>query len=259
MGAMGLVYRAYDHTNRQWVAVKLMRPLDGVRQASRARFLREARLIAKLDHINIVRCFNVRELEHQLVMTLELIDGKPLEHRIDGTRTVSLAEALEWGCQILAALDHAHCKGVIHRDLKPANVMLTQQGVVKLIDFGLSRAIAQSGMCLTESGQLLGTPRYMAPEQFDDARSVDGRADLYTLGVILFRALTGHYPVSEGACNLAQILVAKKTQRADLLSHYAPEAPTWLVDLLAELLAIDPNNRPATANEVLGRISQGHC
>ncbi len=200
-GGMGEVYRARDNTLGRDVALKVFPPAMAANREGLARFQREARAVAALNHPHIVTIYSVEESEGVHFITMELIDGKPLnrlipEGGLPGERILAIAAALA------DALAAAHERGIVHRDLKPANVMVTADGRPKILDFGLARiardesaagAEDQPTDVRTSDGVIMGTVPYMSPEQVS-GRSVDHRTDLFSLGVMLYEMATGHRP-----------------------------------------------------------------
>jgi serine/threonine protein kinase len=193
-GGMGVVYRGVDLALERDVAVKLTRAQPGADPGSAARFLREVKSAAKIRHAHVVEVFDVGEdASGDLFYVMELLEGESLSRRLQREGRLSPAAAVHVAAQVCEALSAAHEGGVIHRDLKPANVMLLRRGrddaYVKLIDFGISKTIDPHTIP-TRTGEIVGTIGYMAPEQIRGER-VDARTDLYALGVMLYRALTG--------------------------------------------------------------------
>ena len=190
-GAMGVVYKALDPTIGRTVALKTMRldvhGLDA--QEMVRRFQNEARAAGVLNHPNIVTIFDAGEQDGIFYIAMELIEGTTLHELLAEQRVLATDEVVRLTRQICRGLDYAHSNGIIHRDVKPANIMITANGTVKIMDFG----IAKSGGQVTNTGQVLGTPNYMAPEQVK-GRPLDGRSDLFSLGVILYEMLTGEKP-----------------------------------------------------------------
>ncbi len=193
-GGMGVVYRGVDLALDRAVAVKLTRAEPAAEPATAGRFLREVKSAAKIRHEHVVEVFDVGEdVGGELFYVMELLEGESLSKRLRREGRLSSASAVHVAAQVCAALDAAHRGGVIHRDLKPANVMLLHRGrddaFVKLIDFGISKS-AEAHTFPTRTGEIVGTIGYMAPEQIKGERT-DARTDLYALGVMLYRALTG--------------------------------------------------------------------
>lgn len=190
-GAMGVVYKALDPTIGRTVALKTMRldvhGLDA--QEMVRRFQNEARAAGVLNHPNIVTIYDAGEQDGIFYIAMEFIEGTTLHELLAEKRVLATDEVLQLTRQICRGLDYAHSNGIVHRDIKPANIMITANGSVKIMDFG----IAKSGGQVTNTGQVLGTPNYMAPEQVK-GRQLDGRSDLFSLGVILYEMLTGEKP-----------------------------------------------------------------
>src|SRR3954466_4913972 len=190
-GAMGRVYKAVDPTIGRTVALKTMRlDVHGLETDEMLRrFKNEARLAGVLNHGNIVTIYDAGEQEGLFYIAMEYIEGITLHGVLNERKTLSPEEIINITRQVCAGLDHAHHHGVIHRDVKPANIMLEPDGTAKIMDFG----IAKSGGGLTSTGQVLGTPNYMAPEQVR-GHVLDGRTDLFSFGVMLYEMTTGEKP-----------------------------------------------------------------
>jgi predicted Ser/Thr protein kinase len=190
-GAMGVVYKAMDPTIGRTVALKTMRldvhGLDA--QEMVRRFQNEARAAGVLNHPNIVTIYDAGEHEGIFYIAMEFIEGTTLHELLAEKRVLPTEEVVGLARQICRGLDYAHSNGIVHRDVKPANIMITANGTVKIMDFG----IAKTGGQVTNTGQVLGTPNYMSPEQVK-GRPLDGRSDLFSLGVILYEMLTGEKP-----------------------------------------------------------------
>jgi predicted Ser/Thr protein kinase len=190
-GAMGVVYRATDPNIGRTLALKTMRlDIHGANSADMLkRFQNEARAAGVLNHRNIVTIYDAGEADGMFYIAMEFIAGATLAGLLRDRKTLSPMEAADIGAQICEGLDYAHYKGVIHRDIKPANIMIAGDGTVKIMDFG----IAKAGAGLTHTGEVLGTPNYMSPEQVR-GRVLDGRTDLFSTGVMLYEMLTGEKP-----------------------------------------------------------------
>jgi len=194
VGGMGAVYRGTQLSLGRPVAIKVLRVNDGHDFAFEDRFSREARAMATLNHPNIVAIHDYGHLGSEyLYFVMEFVDGTDLgEVMSRGRMTPELT--LQLMPQICAGLEYAHSRGIVHRDIKPANIMLTRQGEVKITDFGLAKDVARSSNRPTETHMVMGTPEYAAPEQFNAHREVDHRADIYSLGVMMYQMLTGALP-----------------------------------------------------------------
>ncbi|MCH8924091.1 MAG: protein kinase, partial [Planctomycetes bacterium] len=182
-GGMGAVYKARQPGLDRLVAVKILPPEIGADPAFAERFTREARALAKLSHQNIVSVFDFGQADGQYYFIMEYVDGANLRHVME-TGAIKPEEALAIVPQICEALQFAHDKGIVHRDIKPENILVDKQGRVKIADFGLAKMLgkAPAEVTLTQTNQVMGTFRYMAPEQMQGAHGVDHRADIYSLG-----------------------------------------------------------------------------
>ncbi|MCU0248439.1 MAG: serine/threonine-protein kinase [Bryobacter sp.] len=191
-GGMGAVYRARDEKLQRTVAIKVLADGHVSNLAGRQRFLREARAASALNHPGIVTIHEVATDDGIDYIAMELVEGESLDRRIH-KNGLPLKEALNYAVQIAAALAKAHASGIIHRDLKPSNVMVTPEGQVKLLDFGLARRVHAgdgSGSTMTRTGEIMGTPAYMSPEQAE-GKPLDARSDIFSFGAVLYEMLTG--------------------------------------------------------------------
>ncbi len=195
-GGMGVVYKARQPQLDRLVALKILPPVDALSSDFVARFTREARALAKLNHPNIVNVYDFGETGGLYYIVMEYVDGANLRQLFEARKLTS-AEALAIVPKICDALQYAHEEGLVHRDIKPENLLIDKKGRVKIADFGLAKLLRREAldMTLTLSGTALGTLRYMAPEQMDKPETVDHRADLYSLGVVIYEMLTGETPV----------------------------------------------------------------
>lgn len=237
-GGMGVVYRAQDRRLGRNVALKLLPPELTRDPAAKARFLHEARAASALDHPNLCTVYEVGEAgASQLYLAMPCYDGETLRSRIDAAGTLPLPEALDLTVQVLKGLAKAHRHGIVHRDVKPANLMVTDDGVVKILDFGIAK-LAGAAAELTREGARIGTPAYMAPEQAR-GEDVDMRADLWAVGVVLYEMLTGARPDPEGPAPVRRL---------------RPEVPVEVEGILRRLLDRDRRERYATADAVLADL-----
>src|SRR5712692_5304959 len=190
-GAMGIVYKALNPTIGRTVALKTMRlDVQGPETSEMlARFRNEARLAGVLNHPNIVTIYDAGEINGLCYMAIEYIEGKTLYQLLLQEHALTMEKVLDLARQICAGLDAASAQRVVHRDIKPANIMILPSGTVKIMDFG----IAKAGGSMTSTGEVLGTPNYMSPEQVK-GKPLDGRSDLFSFGVILYEMLTGEKP-----------------------------------------------------------------
>jgi predicted Ser/Thr protein kinase len=240
-GGMGAVYLARDRSLDRLVAIKVLPPEAAGDPESRERFRREARTAAKLTHPNIVPLLAFGEVDEMLYFVMGYVRGESLADRLRREAKVPAEQARRIVREVADALDHAHRQGVVHRDIKPDNILLDDEtGRPMLTDFGVAKARA-SGATLTGTGMIVGTPTYMSPEQASGARELDGRSDLYSLGVLGYAMLAGHAPF-EGA-SIQDVIVQQIGREPPPLTSVAPEAPSDLSMALMTCLAKDPNQR----------------
>jgi hypothetical protein len=242
-GGMGTVYRAIDETLHREVAIKVLNAELNDPEVAR-RFRTEAITVARLSHPGIATIYELFQHDGQWLMVMEFVRGETLEQLVANAGPLTPERAAALCMQALAALAHAHSMGVVHRDLKPANVMLTSAGDVKVMDFGIARVAGSEH--LTSVGFMMGTPAYMAPEQVL-GQEIDARADLYAVGVVLFRLLTGVLPFKgDTPFALAQAQVnAPPTPIASVRANL----PDWVGAVLARALEKQPEARFQSAAE----------
>ncbi|MGQ0722624.1 MAG: serine/threonine-protein kinase [Candidatus Eiseniibacteriota bacterium] len=246
-GGMGTVWRAVDRVLDRPVALKeLPLALTADEDAVR-RFRAEARSLARLVHPNVVQVYDLVERGDRIWMVMELIEGGDLSARIRSEGRLEGADASRIAAPVAEALHFAHEQGIVHRDVKPANVLLTDAGVPKLADFGVAR-LASSGATMT--GAVIGSPRYMSPEQAAGG-AADERSDVYSLGVTLWEMLTGTPPFEGEAVAVLARHVNETPQRP---SERGAEVPAEMEDLVMEMLAKDPDDRPQDMGEVAERL-----
>ncbi|MHC0432203.1 serine/threonine-protein kinase [Streptomyces sp. O3] len=259
-GGMGQVWEAQDETLGRPVAVKVISLLAGGGSRgdeARARFLREARITARLQHPNIVTIHDLGETDTEgnrvPFLVMERVRGEGLDAKLR-RGDVTPQDAAQWGAQICDALAEAHDAKIMHRDIKPSNILITSSGLVKVLDFGIARAADPYATAdrLTQTGFIVGTPPYMAPEQ---ARGVpEPRSDLYALGCILFEAITGQLPFQ--APDTVGYLSAHLTQQPPTPSSVSANIPPGWDDLVLTLLHKDPTQRYPSATELSQALRQ---
>src|SRR5262249_33435391 len=219
-----------------------------VTPANRERFQYEARATAAIEHDHIVTIYQVGEDRGVPYLAMKLLQGRSLEDKLkEEGGWLPVPEVLRIGREVAEGLEAAHAKGLIHRDIKPANIWLEgERGRVKIVDFGLARA-AEVDLNLTQEGLVMGTPAYMAPEQAED-KPLDHRCDLFSLGCVLYRTVTGQLPF-KGKDSMA-IMMAMATKEPDPPQEVDPMVPAPLSEFIMELLAKDPDDRPPSAKAV---------
>jgi serine/threonine protein kinase/tetratricopeptide (TPR) repeat protein len=249
-GGMGEVYRARDTRLKRDVALKILPESVAANRERIARFEREAELLASLNHPCIANIYGVEEDHGTRAIVMELVEGETLADRIAAHPSgLPVVEALSIAQQITEALQAAHEKGIVHRDLKPANVKITVGGTVKVLDFGLATAAGDSRENLTRSGALLGTPRYMAPEQLA-GDPTDARTDIYAAGLVLFEMLTGRPPFA-GISMLARLEAILKSEPPNLPP---PHARSHLNYIVRRALDHRPDARYQTATAMVADL-----
>jgi predicted hydrocarbon binding protein len=252
-GGMGRVWLAHDDRLDRDVAIKVMLPETAANAASRERFLRESRAVAQIDHPHVVPIHDVGIDGGLPYLVMPYLDGGSLADRLSADGRLPCDEALRVAGEIAAGLGAAHARGLVHRDVKPDNVFLVGPGRhARLIDFGLARDTLESGSNLTLAGSILGTPAYMAPEWIVDG-TVDRRCDLFGLGVMLYKMLSGRVPF-EGR-TVAAVLAAIANGNPVPLPAVAPDVPAEVAAFVMRLIAHAPDDRPADADTVVRTIT----
>ncbi|WP_020468670.1 bifunctional serine/threonine-protein kinase/formylglycine-generating enzyme family protein [Zavarzinella formosa] len=244
-GGFGIVFRAFDEALQRVVALKALAPTVAATSPARKRFLREARSSARVRHENVVQIHAVEE-QPLPYLVMEFIPGETLQQRINRTGPLDAPEIVRFGRQIAEALAAAHATGLIHRDIKPCNVLIEEgHQRIKVNDFGLARAADDAS--LTQSGMLAGTPMFMAPEQAR-GEPLDHRADLFSLGSVLYVMATGRPPFRASTTYAVLRRVIEDSPRP--IRDLIPETPQWLSDIIAKLQAKKSSDRFQSAREV---------
>ncbi|MDX1992262.1 MAG: serine/threonine-protein kinase [bacterium] len=259
-GGMGEVYLGYHPLLERTVAIKIMRPEFVDEAELRKRFEREARTVAKLRHANIVTMYDFGQLENLYYMVMEYIDGYTLAEALHHVRQYTPSEALPIITEVASALDYAHSHGIVHRDVKPSNVMLQRLGDTIndaqraiLMDFGITKVIGLNEH-LTDTDRPVGTYDYMAPEQVLGERSLDRRADIYALGIMVYQMLTGQLPFR--AKTTARLVFAHLKQTPAYPGSLAPDLPDSISDAIMRAIAKDPADRFPTAGEFAAALTE---
>jgi serine/threonine-protein kinase len=254
-GGMGSVYRARDKRLNRIVAIKVLKAGGGRDTERQRRFILEAQAASALNHPNIITIHDLAYQDGEQMMVMECIAGKSLSELIRD-QPLAVEQVAEYGAQIADALATAHSAGIVHRDLKPSNVMVTDRGLVKVLDFGLAKLIGpdvsdadatRSGVALTMEGTLLGTVAYMSPEQAQ-GKTVDARADIFSFGAVLYEMVTGK--PAFGSSNPISTLTAILRDEARPIPELAPNVPTELQGIVYYCLRKQPEERYQTMAQV---------
>ncbi len=245
-GGNASIFGAFDKAGNR-VAIKVLHPELAVSVAA-DRFLREIRYAGKLHNPHIAPLLDSGEADYLLWFVMPYVAGESLRGALRRELRLGVEYAVRIACEILEALAHAHAQGLAHRDIKPDNIVLSPEGAV-LVDFGIARAIAQSGEDrVTRSGFVVGTEEYMSPEQAAGADEVDGRTDLYSLGIVLFEIIAGRPPFSGPSA--AAVIDMQQHHEPPNLHDLCPDVPVPLSEVVARALRKHPGDRWQTADEM---------
>src|SRR5580698_7348985 len=247
-GGMGAVYKAYDTDLDRTVAIKLVRPELASNPETMQRFKQELLLASKISHKNILRIYDLGDSGGIKFISMAFVEGCDLAGLIESTGRLPLDRALKFTKQFCAAMEAAHREGVVHRDLKPQNILIDQADNLYVSDFGLAKSLAPEAATVTRTGQLLGTPRYMSPEQVE-GKEVDHRSDIYSLGLIIFEMFTAEVPFRGDSA--LQIMFQRMTAAPKDPRTLRPELPDSLANVILKCLEREPENRYQGAREIL--------
>ena len=249
-GGMGVVYKAKHLVLGKEVAIKVLASDMALDREYIDRFLTEAKLAAALDHPNLIQIHDVGKEHGLFFIHMQFVDGKSLNEILDDRMTIDVPTALRIAAHTAAGLAYAHTRNIIHRDIKPGNIMIDKNGTVKLADFGLAKNVRVE-RSLTMSGQILGTPYFMSPEQCS-GRPLDHRTDQYSLGATLYYSLTGLYPFDSE--DTLTILRMHKEATLDFDSEAPRKIPEPVKELIKRMMAKDPQDRFARTDELVSAI-----
>jgi len=252
-GAMGTVYKARDPLLDRIVAIKtisLNLPEDEVAEYE-ARFYQEAKAAGQLSHPNIVTIYDIGKSDHLAYMAMEYLEGQELRHMLSGASAIPIEQALDIGAQVADALEYAHERQVVHRDIKPANVMVLNDGVIKITDFGIARM--RNNEIKTMTGMILGSPKYMSPEQVAGKRA-DQRSDLFSLGVVIYEMLTGTSPFV--ADNIHGVMYQTLNFTPPAAKSLNPALPDVVNYIIAKVLAKNTDDRYQCAKDLANDLRQ---
>jgi serine/threonine-protein kinase len=257
-GSLGIVYRGVNEKNGRPVAIKVARD---VRETAQRRLLHSGEILSQLHHQNIVRFEGMGRFHGTTYLAMEFIPGLTLATEISQRGAMPWPEVVDRGLQICEALRHLHDCNLLHRNLKPSHLILTDEGRLKLIGFGLTRSL--DAPAVSTGGLTVGTPGYMAPEQICAASAIDNRADLYALGVVLWNLLTALSPFQEPSERAdrrgsAALAFAHLTQPPPRPSARIKDVPKALDDLIVQLMDHTPQKRPRSAAAVARALAECH-
>jgi serine/threonine protein kinase len=247
----GVTYKVRNVMLQRFEALRVLPKSFQDDQDKVTRFLREAKAHARMNHPNVVSFYHATQLDGQLVMTTELVEGTTLARRLE-LGALPLDDALEYISQVLSGIGHAHAVGVVHRDISPSNIILTPEGRVKLTGFALAKATTDPQ--LTQPGTVLGSLDYMSPEQVKGLTEIDARSDIYSLGVVFYEALTGQKPF--GQKSQFEIMVAHVNTVPVSPSVVKSDLPAELSDIVLKAMAKDPSSRFQTAEAFHQSVDQ---
>lgn len=246
VGGMAVVYKAYDVIDDRIVAIKILKEEFLANDEFRRRFKNESKAIAVLSHPNIVKVYDVSFGDRLQYIVMEYIEGITLKEYIEQQKVINWKEAVHFVTQILKALQHAHDKGIVHRDVKPQNIMLLQDGTIKVTDFGIARFCRGDTRTMTENA--IGSVHYISPEQ---ARGeiTDDKADIYSVGVVMYEMLTGQLPFqSDSAVSVAIMQLQQEAKRPREIN---PDIPLGLEQITLRAMQKNPKDRYHSAAEML--------
>ena len=253
-GANGMVFRARHREKPRIVALKMIPPAMLQNENAGKRFHREVEAMSRVSHPNIVAAYDAGEDKGAFFLVLEFVNGRDLSLPIRNGKPLSVEAAVEYTLQAARGLAHAHSMGIVHRDIKPANMLLSKEGVVKILDMGLARVEDPNEANLTQTGSIMGTVDYMPPEQTMDSKAADHRADIYSLGCTLFHLGTGR-PVYESDSMVGKI-IAHREEPIPSLVEVRPEAPARLDEIFQRMVAKEPEDRYQSMQEVVDELEQ---
>lgn len=257
-GGMGSVFLAWHTMMNRAVALKIISKELGKDAAALERFFTEARAVAALDHPNIVHAYDVANEGDRYYLVMEYVEGRDLQRIVEEKGPLDFALAADYMRQAAEGLAHAHSRDMIHCDIKPANLLVNQQGVIKILDMGMARAVGVKAQpadgSSPEDQAILGTVDYMAPEQAEGVEKLDRRSDIYSLGCTFYFTLIGRPPFPEGT--LAERILKHQKEEPRDIAEYRPDTPEELIRICRKMMAKDPDDRFQTADEVAKALSE---
>jgi len=250
-GGFGAVYLVEDVVVREELVLKVLSPHLSIDENMIRRFVQELKYTRRITHPNVIRIYDLIDLGSAHAISMEHFPSQDLGRLLKDQGVLPVPRVLKIAAQVCEGLQAAHDKGVVHRDIKPPNILIGQDDVTKIVDFGLASVGAGTGSRLTKSGILVGTPEYISPEQITGGE-IDGRTDLYSFGVVLYEMLTGRQPFS--GSNAVNMLFQHLDDEVPPLREFVPTIPEGLERLVMQAMAKEPKDRPATALEMIAMM-----
>jgi serine/threonine protein kinase len=250
-GGMGKVYKVFDKKIKEKVALKLLKPEIASDEETIERFRNELKYARKIAHRNVCRMFDLGEEQGTHYITMEYVSGEDLKSELIRMGPLSAGKAISIAKQVCEGLAEAHRLGVVHRDLKPQNIMIDRKGNAKIMDFGIARSLRGKG--ITAAGVMIGTPEYMSPEQVE-GKEADQRADIYSLGIILYEMLTGRVPF-EGDTPFS-VAYKQKNEAPSDPKKFNPQIPDGLCQLVLRCMEKEREKRYQSAEEISSELSK---
>jgi eukaryotic-like serine/threonine-protein kinase len=252
-GAFGTVLLMEDTVVDERLILKFLNPNVATDEEVMKRFVHELRYSRKITHKNVIRIYDFLFIQGNYAISMEYFPSHTLGAEIVGDKPLELKRALQFGCDICTGMTVAHQVGIVHRDLKPANVLINQEGLLKIVDFGVAAAQREGDTQLTKTGYVIGSPKYMAPEQIL-GKKVDERADIYALGVILYEMLTGVPPYSRG--DHMSVMYQHVQGKARPPHEINPALPAGLSELVVKAMAVDKTKRFQSMDELRAALTR---
>jgi serine/threonine protein kinase len=246
-GAFGTVVLVEDTVVEDRLILKFLNPNVASDEEMMKRFVHELRYSRKITHKNVIRIYDFLFIGGGYAISMEYFPSHTLGTEIANEKPMNTKKAVRYAIDICTGMQIAHQQGIIHRDLKPANILIDESGLLKIVDFGVAAAAKSGDTQLTKTGYVIGSPKYMAPEQIL-GKKVDERADIYSLGVILYEMLAGRPPYSQG--DHMAVMYQHVQGKAARLSEINPELPKSLVDVVEHAMAVDKNKRYAAMDQL---------
>jgi serine/threonine-protein kinase len=252
-GAFGTVLLMEDTVVDERLILKFLNPNVAEDEEIMKRFVHELRYSRKITHHNVIRIYDFLYIQGNYAISMEYFPSHTLGSEVVGEKPMPLPRALGFGIDICTGMDVAHAQGIVHRDLKPANVLINNEGLLKIVDFGVAAAQREGDTQLTKTGYVIGSPKYMAPEQIL-GKKVDQRADVYALGVILYEIMTGVPPYARG--DHMSVMYQHVQGKARAPREINPGLPPGLPEVIMQAMSVDKDKRYQTMNELRAALEK---